>query len=199
MWRALHEVLPSVRTHGCFFHWSQAVWRKVKELGLALAYYKKGSIHSYIKMLMSLPFLPQEHIAMAMSEMKLRAASPCILDLCKYIEKTWVNGKVWLPDVWTVFQRPFRTNNDVEGWHRRFNSLCGENAPPLYKLIVNLFKEVQIIKINIRLISEGKLKKRQKNAPFMQAKIFSLWDKYTAESLSTSKFLQLASEVNTII
>jgi hypothetical protein len=36
IWTALSEVFPDVVVHGCCFHWSQAVWRKVQDLGLLL-------------------------------------------------------------------------------------------------------------------------------------------------------------------
>ena len=32
-WRAVRPVLPHVKLQGCFFHYSQAVWRRVQRLG----------------------------------------------------------------------------------------------------------------------------------------------------------------------
>ena len=29
MWSTLPEIFPTVRLHGCSFHWTQALWRKV--------------------------------------------------------------------------------------------------------------------------------------------------------------------------
>jgi hypothetical protein len=43
------------------------------------------------------------------------------MDLTKYIEKTWITSSVWPVHSWSVFMRPTRTNNDVEGWHHRLN------------------------------------------------------------------------------
>jgi len=38
MWRAATAVFTQTRLFGCNFHWTQAVWRKVQELGLQAAY-----------------------------------------------------------------------------------------------------------------------------------------------------------------
>ena len=32
-WRAVDRVLPDVKKRGCFFHYAQALWRKIQELG----------------------------------------------------------------------------------------------------------------------------------------------------------------------
>jgi len=31
MWNCLCEVLPDVTVKGCVFHWTQALWRKVRD------------------------------------------------------------------------------------------------------------------------------------------------------------------------
>ena len=51
MWQAVAEVFPTVTRLGCFFHWSQAIWRKVQELGLQPAYTSLGESYTPIMML----------------------------------------------------------------------------------------------------------------------------------------------------
>ncbi len=38
VWCAIPDILPNVMIRGCAFHWGQAVWRKVQELGIQSSY-----------------------------------------------------------------------------------------------------------------------------------------------------------------
>ena len=63
MWNGVSATLQDVKILYCSFHWTQAVWRKTQELGLKPAYYVNDEgVHLYIKMLLSLPFLPANQI-----------------------------------------------------------------------------------------------------------------------------------------
>ena len=49
MWRALREVFPDASIKGCVFHLTQAVWRKVQDLGLQTAYSEKKSTYNFVR------------------------------------------------------------------------------------------------------------------------------------------------------
>ena len=101
IWQAAAEVFPTVAWLGCFFHWSQAVWRKVQELGLQRVYISDEKTHAYICQLLSLPYLPCEHITPIFERLEARAVTQPLQELTTYIT-TWLENPLW-PASWSVF------------------------------------------------------------------------------------------------
>lgn len=99
--------------------------------------------------------------------------------------------------MWYVFNQPTRTNNDVEGWHRRLNKKNNDEKPAFYTLIKRLHEEAQLLPIQIKLVSEGKLTRYQrKQARTNQAILFNMWEQYIAGSISTTRLLRQCGRVN---
>eukprot|EP00058_Branchiostoma_floridae_P026639 XP_002612130.1 hypothetical protein BRAFLDRAFT_96074 [Branchiostoma floridae] len=64
MWQAVKGVaglFPGKTRRGCAFHWTQAVYRKIQELGLQEAYRRREGAHRLLRNL-SLLMLPHEHV-----------------------------------------------------------------------------------------------------------------------------------------
>ena len=55
LWRALHSIFPDTVIKGCVFHQTQAVWRKIQDLGLATPYKENKKVHSFIRSEIVLP------------------------------------------------------------------------------------------------------------------------------------------------
>lgn len=120
-WQALREVFPDAIIKGCVFHWTQRLYKKIASLGLSTSYMDRRDKFLFMRKLMSLPFLPHEHISPAFEELRLQAITSQIqplIDLTSYIHGTWIAGSVWKPENWSVYRETVRTNNDVEGGYR---------------------------------------------------------------------------------
>ena len=102
----------------------------------------------------------------------------------------------WTPENWSVFMQPVRTNNDVEGWHRRLNARAGRPKLQFYLLIELLYSEASFVTIQTRLLSTGKLRRYQrKSYKKMQGQIFQMWREYNEGNLSVSKLLKRAGGI----
>ena len=114
LWQAFHRVLPDAEIKECLFHWTQALWREVQQLGLQTAYTDDKAINSFITRLMALPFLPYETIATMFEHLASSATTPMLQQLISYIRNTWIENEIWSPSTWSVFMLSVRTNNDIE-------------------------------------------------------------------------------------
>ena len=146
---------------------------------------------------MALPFLPEAHIRPAFEKLTTGIDDHALQKLVQYIGKTWINNSTYSISTWSVFGQPTRTNNDVEGWHRRLNKKNADQTPPFYQLVEKLFAEARLLPVQRKLVSEGKLSRFQRSVPRSnQSAIFSLWDQYTRKEITTKRLLQLLSSLN---
>ena len=75
----------------------------------------------------------------------------------------------------SVFHKTIRTNNDVEGWHRRLNSKAGRGQLDLYLLIQLLGEEAALVTIQLDLLRMSVVTRRQRSQR-TTGRLFRLWD-----------------------
>jgi len=126
-----------------------------------------------------LQLLPASDTLHQFARWQQQAVSEALHALFDYVEATWINSSVWPPSSTSALRRPIRTNNDVEGWHYWFNRRARSTHLPFYVLIRLLWDEVQICKMQLKLVSDRKLtrsqSKRHKN---VQSCLMVLWTEF---------------------
>jgi hypothetical protein len=113
-----------VENKGCFFHFTQAIWRKVKELGLYQTQYKDATRCLTLKIFL-LVFVHLDVVEKDFKEkIKNKILDKAFEPFFEYFEKTWI--KLYPPKLWNYststhedagLQRMKRTNNILESFH----------------------------------------------------------------------------------
>ena len=72
-----------------------------------------------------------------------------------------------------------RTNNDVEGWHRKLKAQAQHGYLPFYQLVDLLYRESRIVDVQVLLVAEHKLRRNQRlTYKDVQGRLHDLWDEY---------------------
>ena len=152
---------------GCFFHFTQCIYRKVIELGLKQTYESEdGEFAHSIRQLSALAFVPEDDVAGAY--LLLRQSDQFdqrTVPLFAYFEDTWVgvpgsNRQPLFPiSLWNVFLQTLsgdhRTNNALEGWHRSLQSKFNCANPSVFKCIKLLKREQGLISARVARYESG--------------------------------------------
>ena len=197
-WTALRKVLPSVSLRGCLFHWNQAIWRYIQQLGLVNSYMKKNSAYKFCRRVMAFPFLPAESIYPMFCSLKASVPAGPYVALMTYIDQTWMKSSVWPIESWCVFKRTVRTNNDCEGWHRRLNNLApGQAGLNMYFLIQILYRETRDVNRQVKLVSEGKVLRYQRKRYVRQHGVIAkAWEDFESDSITLKELLRICGRLN---
>ena len=101
IWRAMEDVFPKVKIFGCAFHWTQAIFRNMKKIGLGKLFNRSVGFKKYLRRVMSLHLLPAKKIPKIFKELKKEVKNINVEDrgndvkkFLKYIENTWIKSHV---------------------------------------------------------------------------------------------------------
>ena len=78
-------------THGCFYHLTQATWRKIQNLGLTALYKESEDIRMFCGMMDGLGFLPIDSINAGMNYLRKIVPNE-LTELLDYFNETYVSG-----------------------------------------------------------------------------------------------------------
>lgn len=186
---------PDTDVKGCFFHFSQCLWRWVQNHGHVVLYKENEEFRILVKHAAALAYLPPAMVRLAWSTIRLNysdgsAAAEAFVD---YFSNTWT--KDFPIALWNHFEATEdRTNNRLEGWHNRLNRLAGRNHPNIYQLIELLQKEDSVSEVKILQLQSGGLPVRRRNKwQRMDKRLKRMQAKFTSGQLSIAEFMEAVS------
>ena len=56
--KSFAEEFPGIVVKGCYFHFTQSIWRKIQEIGLVTVYKEDKTIRNWLQKFKSLAFVP---------------------------------------------------------------------------------------------------------------------------------------------
>ena len=161
----------------------KAVYRKLSEIGLSNRYKNDPGTNKFCKNLMTLVYLPPLHLVPMFDKLRhsMNEGDFLLAQLCDYFERTWLKNTIWQVDNISVFMQPIRTNNDIEGYHRRLNSKARKGKLQFYLLTKLLRKEADLVDVTASLVSQGLPKAvslQRKNSLSAQARVIFEWERF---------------------
>ena len=132
---------PATTHKGCYFHFRQAMWRKVQALGRQQQYNEDTEFRQLICKTAAIAFVPLQFVRPAWDGIK-DELDTIDEDFCEYFRKTWMRGQFPLA-MWNYFSYDGpRTNNRLEGWHSKLKKIVKKPHPNIFELI-DVFKREQ--------------------------------------------------------
>ena len=134
---------PRTSLRGCYFHFSQSLWRKLQQLGLTRAYRVDITLKRNIRKTFALGYLPVQLVRMNFNELfnsrethRFINQYPSLRDYYVYLRTNYFDGN-FAPRLWNVYNRrmDFGTNNYVESFHNRWNKAVSVRHPSLWNFL----------------------------------------------------------------
>ena len=133
---AIETDLPDTQHLGCHFLFSQAISRKVQELGLQNECSQNNQLHHAVRMIMAFAYLPPAQVCSKMADFCSRPTTqlfvsfyPGFAEILRYFHRTWVC--TFTISMWNVFDRNEKmgTTNACEGWNNSWNRKNNRTRP----------------------------------------------------------------------
>ncbi|CAF0802873.1 unnamed protein product [Brachionus calyciflorus] len=161
---AFNRCFPNSIFKGCYFHYTQCIWRNIQEKGLICQYKNDTKLRKWFNLFKSLAFVPINRF-----EESFQHILDCIpikitqIDLfIKYFQGTWIRGN-FKPEIWNHYDTTTpRTNNHVEGFNSALKHRVDSFKPNIYSFIKTI-KDIET-QVSIRFLelkSDGKPKPRR--------------------------------------
>ena len=155
---ALSVCFISSRINGCFFHFSQILWRRIQADGFSLRYKTDSKFRTNFSLVVALAFVPDVHVKAMFAKLVdyflNTNVDEYLINFLFYFERIYISNNTYRKIntkgecyySWVIYESIIhgiaRTSNSLEGLHRTFNERVSRKNPSLDELL-DLLKDVQ--------------------------------------------------------
>ncbi|VDI04710.1 Hypothetical predicted protein [Mytilus galloprovincialis] len=137
------RAFANITLRGCFFHFTQCIWRKTQNLGLATDYKNNEDLRLLVRRAAVLPLVPPQLVEdvwfTALEDAEEIAINTTAF--ADYVTEYWVEG--YNRQHWNHFSNEGpRTNNHLEGWHSKLKKHVNHAHPNIY-IMIEILKKTQ--------------------------------------------------------
>jgi hypothetical protein len=144
---AVRAMFPNCAIHGCLFHLTKNMRKKLADEGLLRRYNMDPDFALVTRMIVALSFVPIEDLDVALEALGNEIMED-LTPIINWFEDVYVGRQnhnrtrrraLFPPHMWSVYERTVngedRTNNYVEAAHRRLQAEFGMDHPNIWKFI----------------------------------------------------------------
>jgi len=128
------KVFPFAKLLGCFFHYSQCLWKWAATKGLRAKDHLTET-KKLILLMKIIPHLQLEKRKILFDEIKTKFPQHFFRDFLKYWEKNWLSYEIDMENNIEENERLVRTNNIVEIYNNRVRSKINVKHPRMSILV----------------------------------------------------------------
>jgi len=195
---AVGRVFPNSNIRGCFFHYTQCVWKAVQRFQLVKDYTEDMEVKKLVRRAAALPLVPLDKV----EDVWLETISDSpqgeqVVRFMDYITTQWIEGRVFQPHVWNHFDNDGRrTNNNLEGWHHKMNNIAEKSHPNIFEVIKILKREQSVTEVKVaQLHGHWRAPPRKRRYVIIDARIRSLKDQLQNNLVSEIEYTDSVSDL----
>lgn len=126
---AFQQTFPEIIFKGCYYHFNRCLWKKAKSLKITTRVLKR-----HVSRCIGIARLPQSDIDEGYKYVIGRSPKDTkIKKFNKYFQNQWFKKEDF--GNCSCANEIIRTNNNIEGWHRKINGFVGRTHPTLAHLL----------------------------------------------------------------
>jgi hypothetical protein len=185
---------------GCWFHYAQALIKRLKKIGLSDAYKNEETTQVVCRCLLALPLLPVNDIYPGFQDVKILVQddSPSksqLVQLCHYVERYWIQKSSIGVARMSVRDNPARTNNAVESFHAALRRCVKVAHSNLYTFLGHLQRATTDCEADIARLNRGMSIRRSKKRTNLvnEARIKACIARFDSGAYTRVQFLRAVS------